>query len=69
MDNTENQLPIFGFKDNLPSVKLKKMISKERLEEAKAAYDKGDLRSTLENLREARYGLERYCNRIKNAKE
>lgn len=68
MDNTENQLPIFGFKDNLPSVKLKKMISKERLEEAKAAYIKGDLRSTLENLRTAREGLERYCNRIKNGK-
>lgn len=68
MENNDPQLPLFGFKDNLPSVKLKKMISKERLEEARAAYMKGDLRSSLEKLRDVREGLEKYCSRIKNGK-
>lgn len=65
----DNQIEIFGFKDNLPSVKLKKMISPERMKEARDAYMKGDLRTSLDKLRECRESLERYCNRITNAKE
>lgn len=48
--------------------KTKVPISKERIEEAKKLYLSGNVRGSLEILRDVREGLERYCNRITNGK-
>lgn len=39
-------------------------ISRERIEEAKKMFERGDVKGSVEALREVRYKLEAYCNRI-----
>lgn len=53
----QNQLTLFGF---LPprSDAVKKIITRERVEEMKALWAKGDKRGAIERLRELRYRLE-----------
>ena len=68
MENSDNQLPIFGFKENLPSLKLKKIVSKERIAEMNKLYAKGDFRGTAEMLSDLNDKLERFDKRLKNKK-
>lgn len=56
------QLPLFGFHDMKPLAKVP--ISRERIEEAKKMFERGDTKGSVEALREIRYKLEAYCNRI-----
>lgn len=57
-----NQLNLFRFRDMRPRTKVP--ISRERIEEAKKMFDRGDIKGSAEALREVRYKLEAYCNRI-----
>lgn len=56
------QLPLFGFRDMKPKTKVP--ISRERIEEAKRLFHSGDVKGSVELLREVRYKLEAYCARI-----
>ena len=59
------QLPIFGFRDNKPKAKVP--ISADRIREVQALIEKGEVGPmTVEKLRDLRYKLENYCNRISN---
>jgi hypothetical protein len=40
-------------------------MSRERIEQAKALYGKGDIRGGEEQMREVRYKLEEFLKRIK----
>jgi len=68
MDNSDHQLPLFGFKENLPHLKLKKIVSKERIDEMNALYKKGDMRSVVGKLEDLQESLDRFEKRIKNGK-
>lgn len=57
-----HQLPLFGFHDMKPRAKVP--ISKARIEEAKRLHEAGDDKSAAAVMREVRYGLEAFCNRI-----
>lgn len=57
-----DQLPLFGFKEMKPRTKLP--ITREQILEAQALFDKGDQKGAEERLRDIRYKLEAYCNRI-----
>jgi hypothetical protein len=57
-----NQLPLFGFRDMKPKARVP--ISRERIEEAKKLFQGGDIKGSVEVLREVRYKLEAYCARI-----
>lgn len=60
----KQQLPLFGFREDLPSLKIKKMVSPERVAEVMAAR-KGtdcDKLKAMVNFREA---LENFERRIK----
>ncbi len=61
-----DQLPLFGFRDMLGK-RTKVPISKERIEEVKRLVAGGRGKDAAEKLREVRYKLENYCNRIRNA--
>lgn len=58
------QLPIFGFREDLPTAKIKKMVSPARVAEVMAARGGTDKQKliAMENFREA---LERFERRIK----
>jgi len=60
------QKSLFGFKDMLPKANLKKIITKERIQEVQALLDKKDGRGAAEKLREMRCALEAYERRISN---
>lgn len=66
MTEDDNQLHLFGFKESLPHVRLKKIVSKERIEEMKALYKKGDIRGTCEMLQDLQEKLDRFDKRLKN---
>ncbi len=53
---TKHQFSLFGFQ----KPKLKVPISKERIEEAKALFAKGDMLGSARRLREVREALERF---------
>lgn len=58
----DKQIPIFGFKDMRPRVKVP--ISEARVREGKALYDQGRFSDSAKVMREIRYGLENFCKRI-----
>lgn len=59
-----HQFSLFGFIK--PSGKVP--ISAERIKEAKALFNKGDMRGSAERMREVREGLESYERRLFNKK-
>jgi hypothetical protein len=64
---TEEQLPLpFGFKDSQPHLKLKKIVTKERIEEMKKLYKAGKINSTCILLSDLNDKLENYEKRLKN---
>lgn len=69
MDN-DNQLPLFGFKDDLPKIqtKLKKVITKERIDEMNKLYKEGKFTLTVQRLEDMHEKLEALEKRIKNGK-
>lgn len=60
----KQQLPLFGFRENLPTAKITKMVSPERVKEVLAARNgtDGDKIKAMRNFREA---LENFERRIK----
>lgn len=52
MKRVEHQFSLFGFQ----APKAKVPISKERILEAKAQMEKGNMKGVAENLRNVRYG-------------
>jgi len=60
------QRDLFGFEDMRPKVSLKKIITKERMEEVKKLMDKGDSRSAAERLADLNEALEKLEKRIKH---
>lgn len=59
---------LFGFKDNTPWAKkgVKKIVTRERLDEAKKLLDKKDGRGAAAILRDMNDKLERFEKRITN---
>lgn len=64
MDTPDNQKSLFGFKDMLPKAKVP--ISADKIKQAKALFEKGDILGSVEKMREVRESLERYERRITN---
>ena len=65
MSEVTHQFNLFGAEENKPRLgPMKKFISKERMLEVKALFDKGDTKATAVKLRELRYGLEDYLKRM-----
>lgn len=62
------QRDLFGFEDMRPKVSLKKIITKERMEEVKKLMDKGDSRSAAEKLADLNEALEKLERRITHRK-
>lgn len=62
------QRDLFGFDDMRPKLSLKKIITKERLEEVKRLLDKHDDRSAVEKLEDLRDELEKLDRRLSNRK-
>lgn len=62
---------LFGFKDMTPWAKkgVKKIITRERLEEVKALLEKKDDRGAAQVLRDMGERLEKFERRITNKKE
>lgn len=60
------QLPLFGFKTMLKKAKVP--ISAEKIKQAKALFEKGDILGSVEKMREVRESLEKYERRITNGK-
>ncbi len=63
------QRDLFGFEDMRPKVSLKKIITRERMEEVKKLMDKGDSRSAAEKLADLNEALEKLERRITNKKQ
>lgn len=61
-----SQAELFGFNDMRPKLSLKKVITRERMQEIKDLLDKKDGRGAAEKLRDLRYGLEALERRITN---
>lgn len=64
-----NQHELFGFKDTRPKLSLKKVITRERMEEVQKLLDKNDGRGAAEKLRELNEALEKIERRISYKKE
>jgi 5-bromo-4-chloroindolyl phosphate hydrolysis protein len=64
-EQVEHQFALFNQSEMRPRLPLGKLISKERMEEAKALLAKGDYKSCAATLREARYKLEAFEKTIK----
>lgn len=62
------QLPLFGFKENLPTLKIKKMVSPERIAEVLAAR-KGTEKDQLTAMTNFREELEKFERRIINGSD
>lgn len=60
------QRELFGFEDMRPKVSLKKIITRERMEEVRKLIDKGDDRSAAEKLADLNEALEKLEKRIKH---
>lgn len=65
----DSQRSLFGFKEMLPKANLKKIITKERIQEIQALLEKKDALGAEQALREMRYKLEAYERRLSNGKE
>ncbi len=63
------QTDLFGFEDMRPKLILKKIITKERMEEVRKLMDKGDDRSAAERLSDLNEALEKLERRITNKKQ
>ncbi len=63
------QKSLFGFNDMRPKLGLKKIITRERMEEGKRLMKKGDDKGAAAILRDVRYKLEAYERRISNKPE
>lgn len=63
------QRELFGFNDTRPRLTLKKVITKERMDEVKRLLDKKDSKGAAERLREMREELEKIERRITYRKE
>lgn len=63
------QRDLFGFEDMRPKVSLKKIITKERMEEVKKLMDKGDSRGAAEKLGDLNEALEKLERRITHKKQ
>jgi hypothetical protein len=61
----EKQLEIFGFKESLPVIRLKKIVSKERIAEMNALLKSNDYKGTAVMLSDMQDRLERFEKRIK----
>lgn len=60
------QRDLFEFEDMRPKVSLKKIITKERMEEVRKLMDKGDDRSAAEKLSDLNEALDKLEKRIKH---
>jgi len=60
----KQQLPLFGFKEDLPSAKIKKMVSPARVAEVLAARNGTD-EQKIKAMRNFGEDLEKYLRRIK----
>jgi hypothetical protein len=58
------QKELFGFQDTRPKLSLKKIITKERLQEVQKLIDERKMMSAEQRLREMRYELENLERRI-----
>lgn len=58
------QKELFGFNDSRPKLSLKKIITKERLQEVQQLLQDKKLLSAEQRLRELRYDLEKLERRI-----
>ncbi len=63
------QRDLFGFEDMRPKLSLKKIITKERMEEVKKLMDKGDSRGAAEKLGDLNEALEKLERRITHKKQ
>ena len=63
------QKALFGFEDMRPKLGLKKIITRERMEEGKRLMKKGDNKGAAELIRDIRYKLEAIERRISNKPE
>jgi len=63
-----SQHELFGFNDTRPKLTLKKIITKERMDEVKRLLDKKDGKGAAQKLRELNEELEKVERRIKNKK-
>ncbi len=66
---TNDQLPLpFGFKDSQPHLKLKKIVTKERIAEMNKLLSEGKINGTCALLSDLNDKLERYEKRITHKK-
>jgi hypothetical protein len=61
-----NQKELFGFNDSRPKLSLKKIITKERMQEVQKLLEERKLMTAEQRLRELRYDLEKLERRISN---
>jgi hypothetical protein len=61
-----DQLPVFGFKESQPKLSLKKIITKERVDEMNKLYKEKKFTLTADRLEDMREKLENLENRITN---
>ena len=65
----DSQLPLpFSFKDSQPHLRLKKIVTKERIDEMKKLYKAKNYHGTCELLSDMNDRLERYEKRITHKK-
>ena len=62
----DNQKELFGFNDSRPKLSLKKIITKERMQEVQKLLEDRKLMTAEQRLRELRYDLEKLERRISN---
>ena len=60
------QKDLFGFQDMRPKLSVKKVITKERMQEIQRLLESKDSLGAAQKLRELRYGLEAIERRISN---
>jgi len=59
-----SQKELFGFNDTRPKLSLKKIITKERMQEVQKLLEEKKLLTAEQRLRELRYDLEKLERRI-----
>ena len=64
----DNQKELFGFNDSRPKLSLKKIITKERIQEVQKLLEDKKLLTAEQRLRELRYELENLEKRISHKK-
>lgn len=66
MEKPNNQKELFGFNDMRPKIRASKMVSPERVKEAKAAFGYGTIEDQIRAMRSLREGLQDFDCRLKN---